>query len=116
MRPKPRFQLRKAEFATLVQADQKPICRQIVEVQVVAIDSKKCRCHCDSDTLVAVDERMVLRQALPERRGFTSLSQSAQEFRVLVDEFIDCGEERFLVRGSALQVFDELHDGSLFLD
>ncbi len=34
---------------------------------------------------------------------------------MLLDEFIDRGEERSLVRGSALQVFDELRDGSSFV-
>ncbi len=117
-----------------------------------------------SHALVAVDERMVLRQAFPECGGFldqilrsihsadapaptqvrpgpevpssrqivrsgvherialpqswdsTSLSQAAQEFRVLIDELINSRKERVVLPWrAALQIFDELQNDSLLL-
>jgi len=49
-----------------VELDQKRVCGSIVEFDTNAIHSQECSGHRDSDSLVAIDEGVILREAFPK--------------------------------------------------
>ena len=70
MLPKPSIQLFEPHSAGLVEVHQERKRIKIVELQPVAVDSQeRCR-HGHRNPLVSIDERVVLREALPESSRF----------------------------------------------
>src|ERR1039458_3409528 len=66
MLPKPSIQLIEPHSAGLVEVRQEQKRIEIVELQPVAVDSQeRCR-HGHRNPLVSINERVVLREALPE--------------------------------------------------
>jgi len=66
MLPKPFLQFRKPEGPPLVQVHKRLAGGVVIEIQTVAVCPKKSCRHRDGHALVAIQERMVLGEALPE--------------------------------------------------
>ncbi len=70
MLSQPSLKLANMHLASLIETDDKREGFSVVEIQLVAINSQERRRDRYRDTLVAINERMILRQALPKRSSF----------------------------------------------
>lgn len=67
---KPLIELLKPHSTGLVEVHQEQERLSVVEFQPVAVDAEKRSGHCDRNTFVAIDERMVLRETFLQRGSF----------------------------------------------
>ena len=66
----PFFQFDELHYTGLIESNQKGKGFEVFELQQISVYPQKGRSHSNGDPLVSVNERMVLRQALPERGSF----------------------------------------------
>ena len=65
MLAQPRLKFGEPQRLTVVQAVEKTVSVGVVKRQVVSIDAQKCCGDGHGDAFVSIEERMILRQALP---------------------------------------------------
>jgi hypothetical protein len=64
----PLFQLAQAEIPGLIEVEKKSASVRVGKVQPVSVNAREGSRHRDSDPLVAIDKRMILRETFPQRR------------------------------------------------
>jgi hypothetical protein len=69
MTAKPRDKLVEVEFISTVEGINKTVSLLGVRLKPRAVDGEKSKCCGESRSLIAVSERMILREALPEGSG-----------------------------------------------
>lgn len=70
MPPQPRLQPLKTQGVRVIKRDNEPHRRVQIGVQTTAVQDQKNVHGREGRALIAVDKRMVLRQAFPKRSGF----------------------------------------------
>lgn len=65
MLTEPAVKLRESKRAALIEVNQKQVRGMIVEFQRIAIHPQERGCQRDRYAFIAVDKRMILRQAFP---------------------------------------------------
>ena len=69
MLPKPRVEFAELKSSRFVKAQKKCEGFRVLEVQPESVNRKKRRCYSNRNALIPINERMILRQALPKGSG-----------------------------------------------
>lgn len=69
MGAEPRLEVVEAKLLSLIQSEQEAVGGEVIEFETKAVHAQEGGSHSDRDSLVAVDERMILRKAFEQRRG-----------------------------------------------
>ncbi len=61
----PILQVTKSEISGLIEVEKKSVGVGVSKTQPISVNSQEGRCHRDSNSLVAIDKRMILRKTFP---------------------------------------------------